>query len=65
MRPIETFLHDLTSNLTDRGTEVKDIVTICREGTMSKARVIPGFEIAEILMLAAGVLVVAAIVYAI
>jgi hypothetical protein len=44
---------------------VKDIVTICREGTMSKARVIPGFEIAEILMLAAGVLVVAAIVYAI
>jgi hypothetical protein len=32
---------------------------------MSKARVIPGFEIAEILMLAAGVLVVAAIVYAI
>jgi hypothetical protein len=44
---------------------VKDIVAIYREGTMSKARVIPGFEIAEILMLAAGVLVVAAIVYAI
>ena len=32
---------------------------------MSKARVIAGFEIAEILMLAAGVLVVAAVVYAI
>jgi len=64
MRPIETFLHDLAST-DDRGTEVKDIVTIYREGTMSKARVIPGFEIAEILMLAAGVLVVAAIVYAI
>ena len=43
---------------------MKDIVTICRAGTMSKAR-LAGFEIAEILMLAAGVLVVAAIVYAI
>jgi hypothetical protein len=32
---------------------------------MSKARVIAGFEIAEILMLAAGVLIVAAVVYAI
>jgi hypothetical protein len=32
---------------------------------MSRARTIAGFEIAEILMLAAGVLVVAAIVYAI
>jgi hypothetical protein len=32
---------------------------------MSKPRIIAGFEIAEILMLTAGVLVVAAIVYAI
>ena len=38
---------------------------LAREALMLKMRIIAGFEVAEILMLATGVLLVAAIVFAI